>query len=266
MRTVSDWPRDIMASAVVTGASGGIGQAVVSAFKSRGWNVICQRNRNTDPDLQGSAWIAADFEQPGAVDAIEIWIRERGVSIRVLVHCAAAICTGTPLGFEECDRLARVNLIAPYRLAESLARHMEPGGAMFFISSVAARKASPGAEFYGATKAGVNSLVSALAYRFGPAGIRVYGICPGVIATEMSRPIWECPQKRSMLIRANPFQRLGRPADVANLIVALASPRCRWATGLIVDADGGSFLGFGDDVWREDGSLVDGFLKRDAKT
>jgi 3-oxoacyl-[acyl-carrier protein] reductase len=254
-------PPDAPRRALVTGAGSGIGRAVVDRLRREGWWVTGQRR----PSAAGPPEdvIEVDFAVEGAVLRLAGAVAAAlgGRTLDLLVHCAGEHVMGPPLAERDADRLLRVNLLVPYLLSEAVAPLMGPGATIVLLSSIAARRAQPGAELYGASKAGVEALVGSLAYRFGAAGIRVVGIAPGLVRTRMSQGVFRDDELVRDLAARHPGGRTAEPDDIADLILGAADPRMRWATGQVMSADGGNTLGHGNRVWSDDGTLRDGFLR-----
>ncbi|MCH9680449.1 MAG: SDR family oxidoreductase [Deltaproteobacteria bacterium] len=250
-------------TAVVTGASGGVGEAVCRRLAVEGWRVVGHARTQpvTRPDEPVTSWVTADFSQASAGTRFASQVKASLGEARLgLVVCCAGM--GPVSGEEaEAEELWRANVLAPYRIVEGLLGVMDNPSTVVLVSSIAAWRASPGSELYGATKAAVESLTAGMAYRLGPAGVRVVAVAPGLVRTRMSAALWADPSLIERFRRQNPLGRMAEPSDVADAIWALASPDCRWVTGQVLAVDGGSFLGFGDEVWSRDGRAGRGFAR-----
>jgi len=134
-----------------------------------------------------------------------------------------------------------VNLMGAANASYCAVRHMSRGGAIVNVSSRGAFRGEPGQPAYGASKAGLNAMGQSLAVALGPLGIQVATVAPGFVATDMANEHLKSP--RGPEIRAqSPFNRVGRPEEIADAIVWLASPGAQWASGTVVDLNGASYL------------------------
>jgi NAD(P)-dependent dehydrogenase (short-subunit alcohol dehydrogenase family) len=241
-----------MKTAIITGASGSIGQAIIDRLIIDNWFIIAHKfNSVINCNSENINWIYGDFSNKKGINefikSIDICCIDRKIDL--FVHCAAIQIKGTPISIEDCEKLSSINLIAPYHISEAIIKYMTYGSSMVFISSICADKATIGAEFYGATKAGINSLVRSLAYRYGQIGIRVNGIEPSIVKSRQTEEVWQNFDFISKIKRQNPFNRLANTVDIADLVLLVSNEKARWLTGQVLIADGGSFLGYGEIIW-----------------
>jgi gluconate 5-dehydrogenase len=118
-------------------------------------------------------------------------------------------------------------------------------GSIIMITSMAALFGIPLVSAYSASKAALGGLARQLAVEFGPLGIRVNAIAPGFIETDMNRDIFrQDPERLKKVLGRTPLGCLGRPEDVAETAVFLASPQARYLTGVTIPVDGGTSIGF----------------------
>lgn len=238
-------------SALVTGASRGIGRAVAAALSREGWAVCVNylERRDAAEELvrelraQGRAAMAfrADVADREAVDACVRAASEELGPVELLVNNAGISRQGLfqDVDDEAWDRLLAVNLTGPRNAVLSVLPHMlsEKRGCVVNISSMWGLRGASCEAAYAATKAGVIGLTRSLALELAPSGIRVNCVAPGCVETDMVRVLGE--DTRRMLAEETPLGRLGRPEDIAEAVVFLASDRAAFITGQVLTADGG---------------------------
>lgn len=222
--------------ALVTGAAGGIGAAVATAFAREGaaLALVDRAEAGGHPD---ALRIACDIGAPGAVDAAVARTLERFGRLDLLVNVAGMMIFKPVDAHEAADweRILAVNLVAPALFTAHALRHMRPGGAIVNIASVHARRTTPQVSSYAATKAALVSLTRSTAIEGKPRGIRCNAILPGAIDTAMLR---ESPTIKSGEEVLDPAD-VGQPEDIAALARFLASDEARFITGADMVADGG---------------------------
>ena len=234
--------------ALVTGASGGIGQAIALALAAEGAQVAVHYGRQRESAEKVAAQITgqggravtlgADLASPDAPGDLVIATEQALGPIDLLVSNAGA---GQRRSLEEVtaaefDQTLAVNLRAPFLLAQRVLPGMrERGfGRALFVSSVAAFTGGIVGPHYAASKAGLNGLIHFLAARFAADGITVNGLAPALITgTSM------LPGEPADLARRIPAGRLGRPAEVADLALAILANA--YVTSQVISADGGSY-------------------------
>lgn len=240
-------------SVIVTGAGRGIGRACALAFAAEGAAVVV-----ADIDADGGdgtvAAIAAqggaarfvpcdvgDAAQCGAlVDAALEWAGR----VDVLVNNAAVLKTAAFLELAEADfdAVLRVNLKGAFLMGQAAARAMVARGARGAIvnmSSINATVAIPGQLPYVVSKGGLNQLTRVMALALADKGIRVNAVAPGSIMTDMLRTVMTDDAARRTILSRTPLGRPGEPAEVARLVLFLASDEASYITGEVVTIDGG---------------------------
>jgi NAD(P)-dependent dehydrogenase (short-subunit alcohol dehydrogenase family) len=241
-------------TALVTGASRGMGRATALALGAAGARVIVHYGRNADEakavvdQIRGAGGradaVAADLAEPDGAHKLAAQVRDlAGGHLDILV-ANAGISKSVPiesLTVEDFDSLFAVNVRAPYFLVQQLLPILGDGSSITFVSSLGARAAVGTLAAYASTKGAINTLMKYLAATLGPRGIRVNAVAPGVIDTDMSS-FTKTEEGRSTVIGMQALKRIGTPGDVAAVIAFLATDQARWITGDVIAVDGGSKL------------------------
>jgi 3-oxoacyl-[acyl-carrier protein] reductase len=241
-------------TALVTGASRGMGRAAALALSAAGARVIVHYGRGAEEakavvdqirsgggradalsaDLAAAdgAHVLAKHVRDLLSGQLDILVANAGISK------AAAI---EEMTVEDFDRLFAVNVRAPYFLVQQLLPIMSSGGSIVLVSSLAAHAVVGTLSAYAATKGAVGTLVKHFASALGPRGIRVNAVAPGVIDTDMSNLV-KTEQGRTTVLGVQTLKRVGQPDDVGSVVAFLASDDARWITGDTIRVDGGSKL------------------------
>lgn len=244
-------------TALVTGASRGIGQAIAARLAAKGAVVIVHFGTDKDGatatvdeiERTGGTALAVGAEL-GVDDDVETLFAgvEAGLAGRpldILVNNAAAAPAG-PLGVTtrtEFDHLFAVNVRAPYFIIQRALPLLRDGGRIVTISSVATRIANPAQTSFAMTKGAVETMSMTLANELGVRGITVNAVAPGATRTATNGSVFEAPGLAELIAGTTALDRLGGPDDVADVVAFLASDAARWITGQVIDASGGLFLG-----------------------
>ena len=241
-------------TALVTGASRGIGRAAALALAKSGAQVLVHYSsaqKEADAVVEeilkagGRAEkLGADLSTPNGPHELATQVRGIiGDRLDILVANAgvskAATIEGTTV--EDFDLLFAVNVRAPYFLIQQLLPAMCTGSNIIFTSSLAARAAVGNLSAYAATKGAVDTLVKHFAASLGSRGIRVNAVAPGVVETDMSN-FTKTEEGRNVTLGMQALKRLAQPDDIAGAIAFLASDEARWITGDTLQVDGGSKL------------------------
>jgi NAD(P)-dependent dehydrogenase (short-subunit alcohol dehydrogenase family) len=244
-------------TALVTGASRGIGAAIAARLGTDGALVIA----HFGTDESGAAATVDRIERSGGTalavraelgvdDDVEtlfagVEAGRAGRPLDILVNTAAAAPAG-PLGATtraEFDHLFAVNVRAPYFIVQRALPLLRDGGRVITLSSVATRMANPAQTSFAMTKGAVETMSMTLANQLGSRGITVNAVAPGATRTPANGSFFEAPGLVEQITGMTALDRLGGPDDVADVVAFLASDAARWITGQVIDASGGLFLG-----------------------
>ena len=237
---------------MVTGASGGIGYAVMQAFAAEGANVIACASRPR-PEVTAK-WDAVAAQYGVTVypmffdladeEAIKAGLKEIAalkVPIEVLVNNAGVAAYGSVMmtGQEAMKRMFQVNYFGQVQITQHLAKMMLriKKGAIVNVASIAGMEATPGNCSYGASKAAFISFTRVAAQEFFPFGIRVNAVAPGFIDTSMQNDIDKAIAEKE--IQRQAIKRMGSPEEVAKAVLFLASDEASYITGQVLRVDGG---------------------------
>jgi NAD(P)-dependent dehydrogenase (short-subunit alcohol dehydrogenase family) len=226
--------------AIVTGAASGIGKASVELFRSEGATVV-------GVDVSDGADVAADAgnedemrELIGNVASqhggLDIFFANAGIS--------GGWATISQQSADDWAEILRVNLIGPFLAIKYAAPWMQQrgGGSIICTASVAGLRSGAGGAAYSASKAGVINLVQTAARQLAGSGVRVNAICPGLIETGMTRPMYDMARERGQEARIgelNPLKRGGEPDEIAQAALFLASDESSYVNGAALVVDGG---------------------------
>jgi NAD(P)-dependent dehydrogenase (short-subunit alcohol dehydrogenase family) len=248
-------------TALVTGASRGIGRATATALAAAGAHVLVHygRSKQEAESLVAAIQtkgghanaISADLSTPDGAALLAKQVRSIvGDRLDVLVLNAGSSKSARIADYtvEDFDILFATNVRGPFFLVQHLLPILGEGSSIVAISSAAARTVpgNPGLEnpsifAYASTKGALETLVRHWAAILGPSGIRVNAVAPGIIDTDMSN-FTKTEAGREVALGMQALKRLGKPEDVADVVAFVASDAARWITGASIPVDGGSKL------------------------
>jgi 3-oxoacyl-[acyl-carrier protein] reductase len=249
-------------TALVTGASRGIGRAIASALAEAGAHVLVHYGRSRQ---EAESLVACLHSKGGRADAIGAdLLAPDGATL--LAKQVRSILVGNRLDVlvlnagitkaeriadytvEDFDNLFAINVRSPFFLVQQLLPVLVEGSNIIAISSAQARTVAgkpdlenPSILAYASTKGAIETLVKNWAAILGPRGIRVNAVAPGVIDTDMSN-FTKTEAGREIALGMQALKRIGKPEDVADVVAFLASDAARWITGASIPVDGGSKL------------------------
>jgi NAD(P)-dependent dehydrogenase (short-subunit alcohol dehydrogenase family) len=247
--------------ALITGSSRGIGKATAEAMAGQGAKVVIS-SRKADACEETAAEINAKFGEGTAIavranisskEELEILVAE---TRRVFGKITALVCNaasnpyyGPGLGISD-DQFRKImdnNILSNHWLITMVAPEMlERGeGSITIISSIGGLKGSPVIGAYGISKAADMQVARNFAVEFGPQGVRVNCIAPGLVRTDMARALWENPETLKRSTAAACLKRIGEPHEIAGAAVFLASKAGAFTTGQTIVCDGGATISGG---------------------
>jgi NAD(P)-dependent dehydrogenase (short-subunit alcohol dehydrogenase family) len=226
--------------AIVTGAASGIGKAAVELFRNEGAAVV-------GADVTGGTDVRANAGSEGDVKRLVESVAEQHGGLDIFFANAgvsggwATIAEQTA---EDWAEILRVNLIGPFLAIKYAAPVLAKrgGGSIICTASVAGLRSGAGGAAYSASKAGVINLVQTAAQQLSGSGVRVNAICPGLIETGMTKPMYDTARERgqeSRIGELNPLKRGGEPEEIAQATLFLASDESSYVNGAALVVDGG---------------------------
>lgn len=241
-------------TALVTGASRGIGRAAAIALAKAGAQVVIHFGRNA-AEAQSvvdqikaaggrAEAVGADLSDPRGAHKLAAQVRDIvGDRLDILVANAgvAKAATIEETTVEDFDAQIAVNVRAPFFLVQQLLPILQEGSSIVFTSSLAAHAAVGNLSAYAATKGAIDTLVKHFALVLGARGVRVNAVAPGVVETDMSQ-FARTDAGREFTLGMQALKRVAQPDDIAGAIAFLASDAARWVSGDTLRVDGGSKL------------------------
>jgi|KBSSwiStaDraftv2_1062776.scaffolds.fasta_scaffold125069_3 NAD(P)-dependent dehydrogenase (short-subunit alcohol dehydrogenase family) len=239
-------------TALVTGASRGIGLATAQLLAGCGAQVIVSSRRQDACDAAaekirangGKALaMAAHIGDVAAIDALFAQLAERGLALDILVNNAATNPYFGPMldmDLTAFDKTVEVNIRGYFYTTRKAAQAMrERGGAIVNVASVNGRRAAPGQGVYSMTKAAILSLTEGFAKELAAHRIRVNAVLPGLTDTKFATALTQNPDILKSMLRMIPLGRVAEPNEIAPMIAFLCSPAASYITGASFAVDGG---------------------------
>lgn len=229
-------------TALVTGASKGIGRAIALSLAAEGAHVIAAARASEELSslgeelgTRGKTWAEdassdAFLQRVGSLQSLDILVNNLGT------NRPKSMAETTD---DDLDVMLSLNLRALYRITRACVPLMSKGAAIVNISSQMGHVGSPNRTVYCMTKHGVEGLTKALAVELAPIGIRVNSVAPTFIETPMTKPMLEDPKFVEFIHDSIPLGRIGSTQDVADAVVYLSSPASKMVTGHSLLVDGG---------------------------
>ncbi|MEO1243697.1 MAG: SDR family oxidoreductase [Pseudomonadota bacterium] len=248
-------------TAIVTGASRGIGEAIARRLAQHGANVIVSSRKrdacqavvdqiNEAEGREAAYAVGCNISHKEELQRLVDETKAKWDGIDILVSNAAVnpfYGPSSEMTDEQFDKILTCNVKASHWLAQMVLPDMrsKKDGAIIIISSIGAFLGSNAIGAYNISKAADLQLARNLAVEAGPDNVRVNCICPGIVKTKFAEALWSDPETEKMMTRKLPLRRFGEPDDIAGAAVFLASPAAQWMTGQEIIIDGGTVIGIG---------------------
>lgn len=242
-------------TAIVTGASKGIGKAIAKAFAEMGANVVISSRKQ-----EAIAAVTEEFHKEGLEvtpiaahngkiqelhELVDKTVAKYGQIDIIVNNAATNPAFGPAIQTDEAvfDKIMQVNVKGAFELCKKAYPELKKRkGNIINIASVVGIRPDNFTAIYSVSKSAIISLTQALAKDWASEGVRVNGICPGLIQTKMSEALWKNEQIHQQLLSTIPLNRMGQPDEIAGLALFLASEAASYCTGGIYVADGGMIV------------------------
>ncbi len=228
--------------ALVFGGSRGIGAACVQALVRDGFDVALTYVSSAPPPAPGTRAYAADVRNPEAVAKVFADAqRDFGSAPQVVLANAGINVPPGPLAQFSDDnmrQLVEVNIVGAFNVLREAARQVLDGGAIVALTTSLVRHAAPGLGPYSASKAAVECLVRSLAKELAGRKVRVNAVAPGPVDTDLFRA-GKNDEAKARSAAMSPFNRIGTPDEIAEVVAFLASGKASWIQGQVVQPNGG---------------------------
>lgn len=246
---------------LVSGASRGIGRAIAEGFAQRQAKVIITGRDQASLDktaqeigVEGNVHgVVCDVARKADIDRLVETVIGQFGQVDTLINVAGVNrrMPSEKLSEDDWDFVMDINLKGPFLLSTAVGRHMlERGqGNQINVASLNNDRPLLGVMPYAVSKIGMGHMTRSLAMEWGPRGVRVNGIAPGFVLTDLTKKLWSQPKMQEWGNTNTPLKRLGQPGDMVGAAIFLASPASAWMTGQMLFVDGGFSAGL---VWPID--------------
>ena len=248
-------------TAVVTGASRGIGEAIARHLALHGANVVVSSRKidaceevaasiNQEVGRQCAKATACNIANKEDLQSLVDFANSEFGQIDILVSNAAVnpfYGPSSEITDEQFEKIMRCNVMASHWLSQMVLSQMAErrDGSIIIVSSIGAMVGSATIGAYGISKAADLQLARNLAVEHGPNNVRINCICPGIVKTYFAEALWKDPKVEAMITKQLPLRRFGEPDDIAGAAVFLASPAGAWMSGQQIVIDGGALISAG---------------------
>lgn len=239
-------------TALITGASSGIGKAIAEVFADAGANIAghgrdAQRLAALGETVVGAGRtftaITGDLVDVAQTENVAQKALDAFGAVDILVNSAGIALTGPVVDYDLANwhRTIAVNLTAPFILSKALLPGMmaRKAGKIINISSQTGVIALEDHTAYATSKGGLNALTKSIMTEAAPHNVQVNAICPTVVLTEMGKQLWSAPERRDPMIAKTPLGRFGEPVEIADMALYLASPASDLVNGAVMMIEGG---------------------------
>jgi len=249
-------------TAIVTGASRGIGEAIARRLAQYGANVVVSsrkidacdavvRSINMLEGRETAFAIPCNITHKEELQRLVDETKAKVGPVDILVANAAVnpyFGPASEMTDEQFDKVIDCNVKSPHWLSQMVLPDMraKKDGSIIIISSIGGFIGSASLGAYSISKAADLQLARNLAVEVGPDNVRVNCICPGVVKTQFAEALWKDPKIEKVMTERLPLRRFGEPDDIAGAAVFLASPAARWMTGQAMIIDGGAMISLGE--------------------
>lgn len=226
---------------IIFGGSRGIGAACVKAFADAGWQVASTYSTKATAGAPGKSY-QVDIRDAAAVAKVFDQVQaDFGTAPQAVIANAGINVPGAPVANfspEHFRELLDVNVVGAFNVLAEAGRKVKDKGAIVAITTSLVRHVVPGTGPYAATKAAVESLVRAMSKELSGRGVRVNGVAPGPVDTDLFNA-GKTEEVKQRMAAFSPLNRIGRPEEIAEVVRFLASDQASWVQGQIVQPNGG---------------------------